>query len=265
MSQKSSNIILVSINTVTLLATLAVNALANIVPINGFQTGDISNSIPNLFVPYAPTFAIWALIYVALIISVIYQWMIVNNQEKRHHIEVLGLYFSFANILNALWIISWHYLRIVTSLIIMLLLLYFLILLYVRVHKLEGPLSYNITIRFPISLYLGWITIATAANVTTLLVSIGWNNFGLAPYIWAIGLITVATIINILVAFIWKDIWFPLVGIWSLFGIYQKRMIESNHINTMVALAALIGLVFIAFSVVITLIIKGRKVANELD
>ena len=43
------------------LVMVAVNALANILPIGGMNTGAVSDSYPNLFAPAGITFSIWAL------------------------------------------------------------------------------------------------------------------------------------------------------------------------------------------------------------
>lgn len=52
---------------VTYLIMVIVNALANILPINGIDTGAISDSYPNLFAPAGLTFSIWGVIYLLLL------------------------------------------------------------------------------------------------------------------------------------------------------------------------------------------------------
>jgi hypothetical protein len=240
-----------------------VNALANILPINGLQTGTISDNIPNLFAPIGSTFIIWGLIYISLFVSVMYQISLLRNSEKSESLDVFGPYFIYSNILNALWIFAWHYLQLLPSVIIMLLLLISLILLYLRIASSEKGLAYNVLIKFPISIYLGWITIATVANITALLVTLDWNGFGLSPMLWTIIVIAVATFINVIVAITKLDIWFPLVGIWAIFGIWQKRGLEANSVNLTIQYASLIAISIIAIGIIITLIIKAKKVMKE--
>ena len=263
MSDRGKQTAIALINTITLLGTITVNALANILPINGLQTGTISDTIPNLFTPIGSTFIIWGAIYLSLFISVIYQILILWNKEKREQLNVFGPYFIYANILNGVWIFAWHYLQIIPSLIVMFLLLISLIILYARITHTNEDLAYNMFIKFPISIYLGWITIATVANVTALLVSINWNGFGISPMVWTIGMIGVATLINIFVSISKQDIWFPLVGIWALYGIWQKRGLEQNSVNEMIQIATLIAIALVALGIIITLIIKAKKVIRD--
>jgi hypothetical protein len=196
-------------------------------------------------------------------VSVIYQIILLGNSEKSEQLDAFGPYFIFSNILNGMWLFAWHYLQLLPSVIIMLLLLISLILLYLRITSYEKDLPYNMLIKFPISIYLGWVTIATVANVTSLLVTINWDGFGVSPMIWTIVVIAVATLINATVAIRKLDIWFPLVGIWSLFGIWQKRGIVVNDVNLMIQYASLIAIGIIAISIIVTLVIKARKVMSE--
>ena len=47
----------------TYLAMITMNALANIVPIGGRTTGEVSENYTNLFAPTGLTFSIWGVIY----------------------------------------------------------------------------------------------------------------------------------------------------------------------------------------------------------
>ena len=56
------------------LAMVAVNFLANSLPINNRSTGEISDAYPNLFAPAGLAFSIWGLIYLLLGVFVLYQF-----------------------------------------------------------------------------------------------------------------------------------------------------------------------------------------------
>ena len=91
---------------------LATNALANILPLNGKLTADISNSYPNLFTPAGITFSIWGLIYTLLFFFVLYYLGFFNKQRSRVNEEVykrIGYLFIFACFANTLWLFAWHY------------------------------------------------------------------------------------------------------------------------------------------------------------
>jgi hypothetical protein len=109
----------------------------------------------------------------------------------------------------------------------MLVLLAALLSAYIRLKigkKEELPLGEQIFLHIPLSIYLGWITIATVANVTAVLVDVGWNRFGASEAFWTIFVIIIATIITALMLFLRKDIAYSLVVIWAFIGIIIKRL-----------------------------------------
>ena len=61
------------INVLSLIAMVVVNALANILPLNGLNTGEISDRFEIYFVPAGYVFSIWGLIYLALAGFAVYQ------------------------------------------------------------------------------------------------------------------------------------------------------------------------------------------------
>ncbi len=117
--------ILVVVNLLAFLAVVAVNALANALPINGRNTGEISRSLPNLFVPAGLTFSIWALIYLLLGIWSVWQLVTVfgNNSSGIEMVGRIGIWFLISSLANIAWILAWHYGRYPLSLILMLVLL----------------------------------------------------------------------------------------------------------------------------------------------
>jgi len=84
-------------------------------------------------------------------------------------------------------------------------------------------------------MYLGWISVATIANVTALLVSMGWNGWGMSEPMWASIMIIIAAILGITAVFSKQDIPFALVIIWALWGIYSKQSPIETEASQMVA------------------------------
>jgi hypothetical protein len=170
------------LNLLGFLGTVVVNGLANALPLNNKTTGELSDLYPNLFVPAGLTFAIWGLIYVLLAIFVIYQLIpsVRRDAQKVDFVQRIGLLFFISSIANIGWIFAWHYEIVPLSLVLMLILLGYLIAIYLRLNigKSEATKSEKYLVHLPFSVYLGWITIATIANVTALLVDINWNTWG---------------------------------------------------------------------------------------
>ncbi len=227
MSNKKRNIFIKIITTVSFLIMIIVNSLANIIPINGVTTGEVSDSYENLFAPAGYTFAIWGLIYILLAAYTLYQLGFFNTNKITDMsllFNKIGLFFSISSIANALWIFSWHYYIIGLSLIFMIVILLCLIIIVEEINKNELSFKDIFFIRIPFSVYFGWITIATIANVTTFLVSIGWDGFGISEVAWTVIIITVGLLISIVTILKNKDIAYGLVIIWAYVGILVKHI-----------------------------------------
>jgi len=208
---------------------IAVNALANILPINGYNTGQISAFYPNAFVPAGFTFSIWGVIYLLLLFYTIgYTYYSLKRQaysKAYRFIERINPYFLLTCIFNMAWIVAWHYLQIELSVLIMLLFLNSLIQLFLKTKTTAHDL--NLTQRFilqtPFIVYLGWISVATIANITALLVAYKWTAFSIAPVYWSAAMILIAIILAVWMLLKFKAVPFALVVAWALWGIYNAQ------------------------------------------
>lgn len=207
----------------TIVATLIVNVLANVLPINGLNTGQISDRFQVYFVPAGYVFSIWGLIYLGLIAFAIFQALPAQRQNPR--LRAAGWWISLGGLANSAWIFLWHYEQFPLTLIAMLILLATLILTYLRLEIGRKTVSTQETwfARVPFSIYLGWITVATVANVTSLLDYLKWDGFGIAPEIW-MGIVLVAVLaIAVLMNITRRDLAYTLVILWALAGISVKH------------------------------------------
>jgi len=242
------------------LGTVIVNALANILPLNGITTGELSDLYPNLFVPAGLTFAIWGLIYVLLGIFVIYPLIpsVRRDSQKVDFLQRVGPLFFVSCLANIGWIFAWHYKILPLSLVLMLILLGCLLAIYVRLNvgKSQATKAERYLVHLPFSVYLGWITIATIANVTALLVNTGWNAWGLGEQFWAVAVIIVGIAIALAVLFTRKDAYYSLVVDWALLGILLKRLSDTAAADRSVEVVTITGMVLITAAVIAQLIRK---------
>jgi len=226
------------VSAVTFVFTVTVNALANILPLNGLETGQISDSFRNLFAPAGYVFAIWGVIYLLLAAFTVYQAL--PAQRENPALRRLGYWFAASNVLNGLWIFAWHYQQFVLSIILMLGLLGSLIASYVRLEI--GRKTYSAleswTIRAPFSTYLGWISVATIANAAVVLIELGWNGFGIAPATWTVVMLGIAMLLGAFVTITRRELAYSLVLIWAFAGIFQKQMGITPLVATVAAIAA---------------------------
>ena len=232
------------------LATVAVNALAVILPLNNRSTGELSDLYPNLFVPAGHTFSIWSVIYLLLAVFCIYELMPVvrRDADRGAFIDRIGPLFLSSSVLNMAWIFAWHYEMVELSVGIMLLFLVTLIAIYLRlgigVSRASGQEKY--LVHMPFSVYLGWISVATIANITALLVSWNWDGFGLDPQLWTFLVMAVAVALAIIMLVSRRDVYYALVIDWALLGILLKRLSDDNMADQYVVAAAVVGLVLVS-------------------
>ena len=230
---------------------ITVNALANILPINGKTTGELSNSYPNLFVPAGLTFSIWGAIYMLLLLYTVYQTGLVwrLSEEEKNRTGRIGVLYILSCIANTAWIFFWHYQIVFISVIVMVLLLITLISIYLksRMGK-DASFRAKLFISSPFSLYLGWITVATIANMTALLVDIKWNGWGIAPQTWTA--IVVAVFITVLFQTRFKDILYSAVVLWAFLGILIRHVGILKSQYPIVIFVVVIGMVIILAGII---------------
>jgi uncharacterized membrane-anchored protein YitT (DUF2179 family) len=123
------------------------------------------------------------------------------------------------------WIVAWHYLQIELSVVIMLLFLITLIQLFLKSTTMANALTttQKFILQTPFIVYLGWISVATIANITALLVSYKWIALSIAPVYWSAAMILIAILLAVLMLKKFKAIPFALVVAWALWGIYNAQ------------------------------------------
>lgn len=211
------------INLASVLGTITVNALANIIPFNGQNTGQVSDRFKVYFVPSGYVFAIWGVIYIAWLVFCIYQLLPANQRKPRF--AALGYWFALSGVFNSLWLVCWHYNQFTLSLVVMLALLGTLIVAYRRLNvgRLRHGAAEWWCVDMPFGLYLGWISVATIANVSDVLWINGWGGWGIAPQLWTAIMLGVATVLGAAAAWRRRDPIFPLVLVWAFVGIADRQ------------------------------------------
>ena len=251
MERKMKHLLLVLGNSIGVIATIIINALAVILPLNGKSTNQLSDAIPNLFVPAGITFSIWSIIYMFLVVFMLYQIIEFSKKERAEMTAIykIGGWFMLASLANVIWIFLWHYEYVSLSLSAMLILLISLIMIYLRLNigLSTVPLREKLAVHVTISIYLGWISVATIANVTAVLVKAEVGELFLGQAAWTILVIAVAAILTILILLKRKDIAYSLVIIWALLGIIIKRIGDDPDygVQTNIAIAAAVSILVI--------------------
>jgi hypothetical protein len=239
-------------------ATIIINILANALPLNGLDTGEISDRFQVYFVPAGYVFSIWGLIYLGLIAYAIYQAL--PSQRENPRLRQIGYLFIASGLANILWLFLWHYEQFVLTIFAMLALLGLLIAIYQRLGTGKTSVSQAEawTVRLPFSIYLGWITVATVANATALLDYLNWDGFGVAAEIWMVIMLGAVLAIAALVSLRRRDVAYNLVILWALAGIAVKHASVP-----LVSTATLITAALVAGALIYSVSSKGKKTLSE--
>ena len=237
-------------NLLTVLFALTVNILASTLPLNGQNTGEISDRFEVLFVPAGYVFSIWGLIYLGWIAFIIFQFQ--PSQKENPRLRRLGYLFALSNLANAAWLFCWHYNLFGLSVLVMLALLGLLIASYLRlnVNRTDVTLAEYWSVDVLFSVYLGWITVATVANITDWLYFIGWDGFGISAPLWAVIMLIVASLLGLVMAWSRRDAGYLSVLVWAFIGIAVKQAaVPVVAISAWVAALCMLILIFYSWQV----------------
>ncbi len=216
------------------LTMVIVNVLANALPINGVKTGEAAARYPSLFTPAPGTFGIWGLIYVLLLAYTLYQlgafrWERGSTPCATALTQQIAPWYGISSLANALWLIAFHYGWMPVSMGLMALLLYCLARI-MRCICLEQQLCLKekLFVRLPFSVYSAWSMVAAIANASSLLVSIGWDRFGLAPEVWTVIVLLLGTGLCITAMILCKNTLLGLTCIWAYAGILVQHASQEG-------------------------------------
>ena len=251
------------INILAVVFTIVMNALANIITFGGVNTGEAADRFFSYFTPAGYVFSIWSIIYTLLIIFIIYQ--VRSNQVNAEYLGKIGYIYLLNGIFNVTWLLAFHFavdtpLLLLLTEPLMLGILATLLYVYVKLEigVSEVPLSQKLAVHLPVSVYLGWISVATIANTASVL-----NEFLTIPldtqYLWTALVLVVALLLAIIMMVMRKDIAYGLVVVWAAIGIYAKwTTIEVIPIIYWTAL--IVAIVIVIAIIVVPLVMRKNPV-----
>jgi hypothetical protein len=244
-------------NTLAVIATIVMNFLASALPLNGQTTGAISDRFQVFFVPAGYVFSIWGVIYLGLIAYSVYQSRPAQRENAR--LRAIDGAFVLSCVANVAWLFFWHYEQFVLTVPVMLALLGCLIYIYLQLGIGRAAVSAGERwfVHLPFSIYLGWITVATIANITSTLDSVRWDGWGVTPELWTVIMLAAGVIIAALMAATRRDVAYLLVLVWAYVGIAVKQAGAP-----LVANAALVAAGLIALAVAAAFVLARRVPAT---
>lgn len=228
------------------LVTIAVNVLANALPLFGRSTAEISDSFPALVTPAGYVFAIWGVIYLGLLGYAI--WQMLPAQADNPRVQAIAWPLVVAHAANTAWVFAWHSLAFGVTQLMMLLLLASLMIVYLRLRaprpRASAPASRSerLLAKGTFSVYLGWITVATVANTTIWLMDLGWAGGVVPAAVWGAITLVVATLLGARMLHAYRDLAYASVLVWAFVGI-----VVMQRETTLVAATAVVGVVALAY------------------
>lgn len=254
-------------NAVSLIVHISFAYLTQAKEINKEDVAQISARYESLFTPSGFTFAIWGLIYVTLGIMCLYHIVIAYKHDKFHpantDLEKMGGLFILVNLCSAAWLYAWTHEQISLSVGLIVMQLVGLLAINYRLHLYDTFKTPGLKIctQFPLSIYTGWISIATIANISSFFISKQWNGYNVAADEWVVIMISAAVLISIFMTLIRHNVYFGLVIAWGLYGIIVKREETTTESFPLIINAAWTGIGIIAILSLIQWVknIKSKK------
>lgn len=235
------------LNVLAVLFAIGINYYSQLYTIHGNRVSDMSDEYNNLFTPAGYAFSIWGIIFIALLIFAGYQvYRTFAQKQTFNFISQTGLWFVLANVCNGLWVMVWLYDYTWLSVVIMLVILFSLIKIVVNTNmeRWRAPSKTIVFGWWPISIYAGWIAVATIANIAAYLSKLGWDGGFLSPTNWTLVMIVIATLLNLVMIYTRGMREFAVVGAWALIAIYMRH--QNSY--ELIATTALVGAVLILIS-----------------
>lgn len=234
-------------NGIALVSTIFINYLSNTGAINNTTIGEVSNGLNSLFTPAGYAFAIWGFIYVLLLGFIVYQGrsLFVKVRDDSFILKI-GWWFVLSCIANCAWVFAWLYGYTGLSCIIIFVQLFSLIKIILNndMELNDEPISVLAFLWWPFVFYSGWVTVASIACVSSYLVKIEWDGFGMSDVNWTIIMIVIAMMINLLVIYKRNMREFAVVGAWALIAIAFANY--SNNMSIVYVAGFAAAVLFIA-------------------
>ncbi|MEM7552914.1 MAG: tryptophan-rich sensory protein [Cyanobacteria bacterium P01_A01_bin.84] len=245
-SQTSQNSAKPLLTLIAIITAFAINVVSNIYPLNGQSIGEISNTLFKdvLIIPANYAFIIWGVIYLGLFAFGIYQ--ILPLQKNQTYLNNPRSCIIIASIAQCVWVYLFLSRLFVFSVLAMVLILLPLIITYLHLKSNKVPASGIVTrcVRLPLSIYLGWISVATVVNVASALYYQNWDGWGISEVNWTLIMLGISTLIATILTLQYREIPYTCVTVWALVAIVIKQ--TNNQPLNIIAIVAMISAIMLS-------------------
>ena len=250
-----------SMTVLTYVGTVIVNGAAVAIPLGGVTTAQLSDRFPVLVTPANYVFGIWSVIYLLLLVFTVTQAL--PSMRTNETLRRLGYLPALTGVLNALWVLLWQFQVFLFTVPVMLALLATLIVIHRRLREPaamhESPM-FGWLVVLPFSVYLGWITVATIANISQMLYLSGYRGAPLNEEAWSIIVLAVGLVLAAVMLIRERDVAFGSVILWAYVGIAVKQS-ANPAASWMAALCAVAVAVLVIAAALHRLPARSRRQA----
>lgn len=220
----------------------------DIFAVNGMAVGEVSDAFFGdvLIIPAGFAFSIWGLIYFGILaLAVAQAW---PGHGDNPHFEEARIPLIANMICNFGWIVFWQSLVFPVATAILVLQFATAVWLYYAMGIPSRPAFSKVEtwIRPAMSLYLGWLTVATVVGVAVLLNYWEWGAFGLSMGAWVSIMLVIVAAVGFALTLWWDDPVYTLALVWGLIGVAlrpdQAGVVMVTAVVAVLFLALVIGI-----------------------
>ena len=215
--------------TAAIFGNIFLNYYSNTRPLNGQTMGAVSAKYPTLLTPAGYAFSIWGLIFLGLAVYAV--WQLLPAQRALSLPDALAKPLALANVATGLWVALFAYELILPSVGVMLVILGTLIAAYGRARRRVLAGAAPAWTSWVLGLYLGWISVASAINLTIGLRQLGWQPAQGLSVVLTLGLLAVVVALALIMSRAFQEVAFPLVVAWALVAIWVVRLREVPELG----------------------------------
>lgn len=235
---------------ISALAFTLISVFVNVGGLGGTRTQDTQGGAlaadGSYLAPAGPAFSIWSVIYLGLIGYAI--WQALPSQRASSRQRAIGWWVAITIVLNGLWLVAAQFLPIVWTVIVIVLLLIALCITFrisIATRVPRGGFIDALLIDGVTGLHLGWVTLATVANISAWLTSFVPESWADAATVWGVAVLVVVAVIGLGIA--WASSWRVAPGIalaWGLSWLAVNRL-SGDPQNTAIGVTAIIVAVLV--------------------
>lgn len=194
--------------------------------------------------PAGPAFSIWSVIYVGLIAYAVWQALPAQRRDERQ--RALGWGIALSEVLNGLWLVAAQFTTLPVTVLTIVLLLATLGWVFRRIVMapargvVEAVLVDGVT-----GLHLGWVTLATVANVSAWLTQLAPPEWIAGAEVWGLVVLVVVALVGCLMGWLGRGRLAPAAALaWGLSWLAVGRL-SGEPQSTILGIAAIVVAVLI--------------------